>query len=287
MFSILGVQKLKERGAVQKRLSHHLRGHDVRNADPARAALNHRQGLAGDAAAVTDAIWQRTDAAMQRKDGVRVVELMLTASPDWFAARGGTGKVNDLFQQAKAFLRETFGRENVVSFGLHRDEQTPHIWAIITPILDGKLRASHWLDGPEKMMKLHDAWATRMEPFGLQRGSKKSGAKHVDVRTYYSAVNGSKNAQETISREMSRRAARAKKKAIEAEAKIAEIAEREAKSRAIHAALTTEQQQAAAQRFAHTMATSPPPPPIKPPDGPDTYPRGPVYAPRLRGPSLS
>jgi hypothetical protein len=102
---------------------------------------------------------------------------------------------------------------------------------MVTPIHNGKLRASHWIDGPQKLAALHTKWAERMAPHGLQRGASKSKANHIDVRTYYSAVNGNAAAQETISREMSRRAARAKRRAEAAERKTAEIEARDIRRR--------------------------------------------------------
>jgi hypothetical protein len=150
-----------------------------------------------------------------------------------------------------------FGKENIVALGMHRDEKSPHIWAFVTPIFEGKLRASRWLDGPKKMEKLHTDWAAKMAPFGLVRGAKKSGANHIDIRTYYTAVNGDKDAQEGISREMARRASRAQKRAEVAEKLAIEIEVREAKSKQIFDSLTEIQQETAAKRFAEHQAALP------------------------------
>ena len=83
MFSIIG-KKLELRGQVTQRISHHLRGHSVAHADPARAGANV-SSWEGDARDLVDEIWKRTERAMVRRDGVRVIELLLTASPDWSA----------------------------------------------------------------------------------------------------------------------------------------------------------------------------------------------------------
>ncbi|MEI8171404.1 MAG: MobV family relaxase [Rhodoferax sp.] len=255
MFAILGINKHKDRGSLQKRASHHLRAHLVANADPDKLALNGAswQGTPDD---LVREIWDRTDPAMQRKDGVRVVELLLTASPDWFLINPLT-RLKELSNGAREFLTETFGKTNIVAMGLHRDEKTPHIWAFVTPIYEGKLRASRWLDGTTKMQKLHTDWAAKMAPTGLIRGAHKSGARQIDIRTYYSAVNGEKNAQETISREMSRRAARAQKKAEAAEILAAGLEAREIKSRLIFDTLTETQRENAAKRFFELQAIEP------------------------------
>ena len=267
MFSILGVRKHKERGALVQRASHHLRGHAVQNADPARAHLNATSWRGG-APALVDEIWARTEPAMQRKDGIRVVEVMLTASPEWFDEGPKGSRLEAISKGARSFLAETFGLENVVASGLHLDEKTPHIWAFVTPIFEGKLRASRWLDGAKKLAQLHTKWAEKMQPFGLVRGAEKSTAKHIDIRTYYSAVNGNSGAQETIAREMARRAASAKMRADLADQRVAEIEAREARSRSIHDALSQVEQERATELFSASEATKPSPTPKKQPVGP-------------------
>lgn len=278
MFAILGIEKHKTRATISARASHHLRGHDVPNADP---ALAHKNACTwkGDVRGLVDEVWRVTEPAMQRKDGIRLVELMLSASPEWFKENGGPGRTQDLVTGARAFVNETFGAANVVAAGVHMDEKTPHFWVFLTPIFEGKLRASRWLDGPEKLQKLHTDWAAKMAPFGLKRGVKKSGAKHVAVRTYYAAVNGNPAAQESIAREMSRRSLRAQKRAEEAELKaqaaerrVAEIEALGAKNQAVFEALDAEAQKRAAGRFASAQPTTPSPgsekPPVRPPMGP-------------------
>jgi hypothetical protein len=256
MFSIIGIKKLKQRGQVAQRASHHLRGHAVPNADPTRFALN-ASNWNRSARELADEIWTRTEPAMQRKDGVRVIELLLTASPDWFAGDHKGIRTKELMHGARDFLGEVFGVQNVAAWGLHRDETTPHVWALVTPIHEGKLKASRWIDGPSKLAALHTKWAEKMKPFGLQRGARKGGASHVDIRTYYSAVNGDKSAQETISREMARRAARAKRRAEAEEFQASAIEAQAAKNRAIFDALDATSKERAAALFAAAEQATP------------------------------
>lgn len=217
MFSIIGIAKHKERSRLLRTLQHHLREVPVLNADSSLAQKNVRAGAPGNAAAVAATVFARVEPLVRRKDAVRAIELNLAASPEFFQRHGGSGTSQQLWDAAKKFLRDTFGRENVIAWGMHRDETSPHVWAIVTPIHELKLRASNWLDGPKKLAALHDKWASATAHLGLQRGAEKSGAKHIDIGTYYAAVNGLKSGREVVSREMSRRAARAREKVAEIE----------------------------------------------------------------------
>ena len=87
-----------------------------------------------------------------QKNAVLVVELMLAASPEWFTAGGKPGRfANESLEWAYA----KFGKENILTASLHRDEKTPHLQILLTPIVEkkgvAKLRASHYFDGPSKM----------------------------------------------------------------------------------------------------------------------------------------
>ena len=268
MFSIIGIAKHKERARLWRVLQHHLRELAVLNADASQAHKNVRSGTPGDAAAVTAAVFERVEPLVKRKDAIRAIEVNLAASPDFFKRHGGIGTSQQLWDAAKVFLRDTFGRENVIAFGMHRDETSPHVWAVVTPIHDGKLRASYWLDGPKKLAALHDRWASATAHLGLKRGAAKSGAKHVDVGTYYAAVNGLKSGREVVAREMSRRGARAREQ-------LAEIEKREREVKAIFNALDRVGKERALELFAASPVlastgpekTAPPPSPRGPAPG--------------------
>src|SRR5207248_11637668 len=84
-----------------------------------------------------------------RKNAVLSMEMMLGASPEWFTA--GTEAEQDRRRDAwrdlsMAWMRETFGEQNVVAAVLHRDELTPHIQALIVPIdARGRLNARSFI----------------------------------------------------------------------------------------------------------------------------------------------
>lgn len=254
-FAIIGVAKRKGRAELARAAEHHLRdGIDakgevrrVRNADPARLTRNVASWRGGSAKLV-DSILERTTPLKRRKDAVDCIEVLLTASPAWFAEHGGKGSHADLAAAAEAYLLETFGDANLMAWGIHLDETTPHVWAMVTPVTPkGTLSASWWTDGPKALAQMHDQWAKATAHLGLVRGVAGSPSTHIAIRDHYSAVNGDPTAIASIEAEMRRRAisaqrveAGAKKRAKDLEDRELELAAREAKVVAREARLNEE-----------------------------------------------
>ena len=73
-------------------------------------------------------------------------------------------------------LSGKFGEDNVISFVVHCDEQTPHVHAEVLPIKDGKLSYKKVFCGADKYeyrqrtLELHDAFAEVNKNWGLNRG---------------------------------------------------------------------------------------------------------------------
>lgn len=153
-----------------------------------------------------------------RKDSVLAIELMLSASPDWFQ-QASTEQTQEWLRRNVAWIEDTFGRDNVLQVALHLDETTPHLHVFLVPEIqmvetrgrrrkDGAqaqiaakapkpaLAASHWLDGRAKLGELQDRYGEAMEPLGLDRGLKGSGAKHRTIRSYYAAAEAVMSNQE-------------------------------------------------------------------------------------------
>ena len=106
------------------------------------------------------------------------------------------------------WLRETFGKDNVVSAVLHMDEQTPHLHATVIPIVTGERRKAkqEQQDGKKKYRKknpqaarlcaddvmtqknlkhFQDTYAEAMGKYGLKRGVDGSEARHISTAQYY------------------------------------------------------------------------------------------------------
>lgn len=93
------------------------------------------------------------------------------------------------------FLKKYFG-DNCVYAVLHMDETTPHIHALIVPVMTNKkglphLNNSFYFGSKEKLSEWQDRYTEALS-FDFQnifkRGIKGSKATHVDLKTYYSLI---------------------------------------------------------------------------------------------------
>lgn len=202
-YAILRTQKLKTIQDVAGSGSHVFRLRDTPNADPARKDENQIL-VGGESNLLHQVVNSRiaegmNEKAKVRKDSVRAIEFVLTASPEWFEK--ATKEQFEKWQEANTnWLKEKYGEANLVSAVLHVDEQTPHIHAHIVPITaDGRLSAKELIGGTrDKHRKLQNDYAKAMEGFGLERGSEKSIAKHQDIKEYYQSVNDAKSEKAKI-----------------------------------------------------------------------------------------
>jgi len=182
-FVILRTAKLKTAGEIGGSLGHNFRIMDTPNADQRKTHLNeHDFSLEK----IKENIKNRLPENV-RKNGVRVVEYLISASPDW--SGWGTEAEAEFFDQAKKWLREKHGPENVVGLSIHRDETSPHLVAYIVPIDEkGALNARHFLGGRQKLSEMQTDFANQVSHIGLERGIEGSRAKHTKVKQYYSEI---------------------------------------------------------------------------------------------------
>lgn len=185
-FAILRFEKLKTQGEITAAGSHAMRTRPTANADPARLGQNRILAGTSDPAADMRA---KLGGGPHRKNGVLVIEALLTTSPEWFDSATKEAK-REWLKQTRAFLADTFGAANLAHVQLHVDESTPHVSAFIIPRdpASGRLNAARWLDGSAKLAKLQDEYAARLKPLGLARGLEGSKASHTTVRQFYGAM---------------------------------------------------------------------------------------------------
>lgn len=189
MYSILRIQKIKTRSQISASQSHNLRLTTVDNADPSRTHLNRTYG----AKSYKELIAELEDRFFKygitpRKDAVQVVEVILTASHEFFTDISDE-KLKEWIKANFIWAKEEFA-ENLLQITLHLDERTPHIHLLFTPITpDKRLSMKDLYGGKEKLSALQSRYAKRMEAFDLKRGVENSKAKHKAIKKFYSLIN--------------------------------------------------------------------------------------------------
>lgn len=184
-FAIMLGDKLQTSG-MQGSISHVTRSQDTPNADPERKDSNY--SVVGpdwnDASAIRAAVESRTP-DKYRKDAVRLLEFVVTASPDWF--KENPDDQHRYFESAVQFFQNEYGSENVVSGVVHLDETSPHLHLYVVPVdpETGRLNAKKLFGGRGDMSRRQTAFASHMREFGVERGQHNPARKHTKVRDWY------------------------------------------------------------------------------------------------------
>lgn len=203
-FAIHRIQKLKSFGVLRQVAEHNHRLVDTPNADPERHADN--QVLFGTTDVEAD-VRSKIEAAglnpaKLRKNGVIAVELLYSASPEFFRSNDqGYGEYDparlETWKTATlAHLQKRWGSERIANAVLHLDESTPHIQAIVVPLDTTprkkgtaiRLNAARWFDGSPKLQQRQDEYHEDVAHLGLERGVRGSKAKHQAVRRAYAEI---------------------------------------------------------------------------------------------------
>ena len=127
-----------------------------------------------------------------RKDSVRMVETLITASPEFFAGKK-PGEVREFFEYALEFLKTKQGTETILSAVVHVDEKTPHMHLCFVPITeDGRLSAKDIVGNRKKLTQWQDEyWAYMVKKYpDLERGESASetGRTHLPPRIFKQAT---------------------------------------------------------------------------------------------------
>ncbi len=200
MYAVMRIAKLKTMGEVGALGQHNERTRETRNADAGRLGDNERLAGTGDWCADVEA--RLAVARYRRPDAVLCLEHVLTASKEFFAD-GDSARLVAWRDAALAWLRDTYGAENVVAAVLHRDEITPHIQAVVVPIDEREhLNAKNWTGGAKKLSALQDSYARAMRDLGLERGVRGSVADHQTVKEFYAKIEEPTPAPEIVKRDI-------------------------------------------------------------------------------------
>ncbi len=195
-YAILRIQKLKTWGAIGGAAQHNLRLRNTPNVDRERASFNEALvKTTGLVEAVKKGIGNNGGKKV-RKNAVLAVEIFCSASPEYF--RPQSPEVAGLYDQERMeawrdatmkWMKEKWD-DRIVSVVVHLDESTPHIHAVMVPMVDGRLNCRKLLGGSRQVLRdLQSGYAGAVRHLGLERGLKGSCAKHVKVSQFYGQVN--------------------------------------------------------------------------------------------------
>lgn len=194
--------------------------HNTRTAD---AGLDHaddhapRMGggiqlLAGSEDAVT--AWRTRceqlciDPAKVRKDGVRAIEIVMSASPEWFIAATPDERIF-WRDRSLAWATELVGPGNVLQATIHDDEDTPHLHLLAipavkkarrpvgrprkgrkpvrpAPVLAWGLSAADLIGSRTQLVAHQTAYAAELADIGIRRGVPRrvTGIRHQSAHVY-------------------------------------------------------------------------------------------------------
>lgn len=127
-----------------------------------------------------------------RKDSVRVVEALVTASPEFFKGKK-RAEVRAFFEEAVRFIEKYQGKSTMISAVVHMDEKTPHMHLSFVPLTkDGRLSAKDIVGNKKKLTWWQDNFWKHMvrKCPDLERGESASetGRTHIPPRLFKEAV---------------------------------------------------------------------------------------------------
>ena len=127
-----------------------------------------------------------------RSDSVRVVEALVTASPEFFKGKK-RAEIKEYFTYALDFIKEHQAEKTIISAVVHMDEKTPHMHLCFVPLTeDGRLSAKDIVGNRKKLTWWQDEfWKHMVKKYPeLERGESASetGREHIPPRLYKEAV---------------------------------------------------------------------------------------------------
>lgn len=123
-----------------------------------------------------------------RKDSVRVVEALVTASPEFFKDKTNR-EIKAYFEYALEFLKSKQNTQTFISAVVHMDEKTPHLHLCFVPLTaDGRLSAKEIIGNRKNLVKWQDEfWQHMVKQYPeLERGesANQTGREHIPPRIF-------------------------------------------------------------------------------------------------------
>ena len=127
-----------------------------------------------------------------RSDSVRVVEALVTASPEFFKGKKKS-EVKDYFTEALDFIQKYQSKDTIISAVVHMDEKTPHMHLCFVPLTEDKRLSAKEIVGNRKKLTWwqDEFWKHMVKKYpDLERGESASetGRTHIPPRLFKEAV---------------------------------------------------------------------------------------------------
>ena len=123
-----------------------------------------------------------------RSDSIRVVEALVTASPEFFKGKK-RADMKAYFQEAVDFIKQHQSPETIISAVVHLDEKNPHMHLCFVPLTEDKrLCAKEIVGNRKKLIEWQDKfWEHMVKKYpDLERGESASetGRDHIPTRVF-------------------------------------------------------------------------------------------------------
>ena len=127
-----------------------------------------------------------------RSDSVRVVEVLVTASPEFFKGKK-KAEVRAYFNEALDFIQRHQSKDTIISAVVHMDEKTPHMHLCFVPLTEDKRLSAKEIVGNKKKLTWwqDEFWKHMVGKYpDLERGESASetGRTHIPPRLFKEAV---------------------------------------------------------------------------------------------------
>ena len=127
-----------------------------------------------------------------RSDSVRVVEVLVTASPEFFKGKK-KAEIKAYFQEALDFIQQHQNPRTIISAVVHMDEKTPHMHLCFVPLTEDKRLSAKEIVGNKKKLTWwqDEFWKHMVGKYpDLERGESVSetGRTHIPPRLFKEAV---------------------------------------------------------------------------------------------------
>lgn len=127
-----------------------------------------------------------------RSDSVRMVEVLVTASPEFFKGKKKS-EVKAYFTVALDFIQKHQSKDTIISAVVHMDEKTPHMHLCFVPLTaDGRLSAKDIIGNKKKLTQWQDDFWNHMvkkyPDFERGESASETGRTHIPPRLFKEAV---------------------------------------------------------------------------------------------------